>query len=150
MRANALTKTFNLVTSTREKGLVFSHFNPLPENKVVELKGFLDQSLRTKEVKEDASLKEALQKASGTLDRYSEMLDIYNKMPQRVPTPLYKGPLMRPDGTFGHMVIGMTTMESLERGPFGSKCDKVISGVQKDIYKDIKSHYKKTKQAQPK
>jgi hypothetical protein len=74
MRSNAQKKTANLVPSANKKRLIVSHFTPLPEAKVAELKDLLTTASKTKAVKQDPSLNKALQRTLGSINKYNQMI----------------------------------------------------------------------------
>ena len=85
MENNSLSKIFDLVAATRDKGLIRITYTPLAQDKIVELQGLLKEALDTDtKVQKNVSLREKLLAASGVVDRCKDM-------PLTVTVPIYRG-----------------------------------------------------------
>ncbi len=122
MKNNALKEVFNLVAATKEKGLIFSHFNPLSEAKVTELQNAITKALKTKEVKDNTPLTESLLQASGAIDKYTAM-------PKTFQEPIYTSV-----GNWPYTSTVLAGYKSVENGDR----PRTLKKMQRKLYKTLK------------
>jgi len=125
VKKSTLAQIFDLVSASRQKGRIFSHFAPLAQTKVAQLEKLLDKGLSQKNILQNPALHKSLREVSEELQRAHEI------------PAVVEAPVSEPRGRWKLYteVVGHINVANSDHAA-------ALKKVQRKLYKTLKSELK--------